>query len=245
MATPTKGCQTAPQTVTRKTVILELSNLRYLTSISLALIVLMALACTESPSPNPTKTISQVLQDSEDERERNRELGRKYISIVIDHIELGVPIQYMESRLVDGYSSEEMLKDLDAAAASGNYDKFSAKYEEDYLWSEDEQCHAWHQGKEWHLAQGVEWEKHDLRHPAYFHWRASFHSAEEWKREVGQHPELEKELEVESAFSPIRNIISSDHWRVIANLYENSCYWLVSDDGDTIYAATRFNPNGP
>jgi hypothetical protein len=226
--------------------------MRYLSTLSLALIVhvllsivvLMALACTSSDS-KMSATIQAAISDAETAEEWERERGEKFIWFVIDHIERGVPIQYMESRLVEGYSSEEVLKDLGAAAASGNYDQYSAKHEEDYLWSEDEQCHAWHQGEKWHLAQGIEWEKHDLWHPAYFHWRASFHSAEEWKREVEQHPELEKELEVESAFSLIRNIMSSDHWRVIANLYENSCYWLVSDDGDAIYAATRFNPNGP
>ena len=131
--------------------------MRYLTAISLALIVLMALACTSSDA-KISATIQAEISATQTAKEWERERGEKFISIVIDHIERGVPIQYMESRLVDGYSSEERLKDLDAAAASGNYDQLEAKYQEDYLWSEDEQCHEWHQGmgnRERYLAQGI------------------------------------------------------------------------------------------
>ena len=72
--------------------------MRYLSSISLALIVhillsivvLMALACTATPTPT---------RDFIAEIERSRELQEKWISIVIEHIERGVPIQYTDDRL--------------------------------------------------------------------------------------------------------------------------------------------------
>jgi hypothetical protein len=246
--------------------------MRYLTSISLALVVLMALACTSSDA-KISATIQAEISATQTAKEWERERGEKFISIVIDHIERGVPIQYMLWRLVEPTPSPEcapglfyllsdypdfcmeekiaMKEELRADLNSGNLDQdqFEAKYHEDYLWSEDEQCHEWHQGmgnRERYLAQGIEIEKHDLRSRGFFRWRAVFISAEYWKRAVEQFPELGKEREVGSERWLKQNIESSDHWRVWANIYLVSCYWLVSDDGDAIYAAPReMKHNGP
>jgi len=213
-----------------------------------AVVVGLALACTESPSPPPTKTVSQILQDAEDEWERKRELGRKYISIVIDHIERGVPIQYMSERMVYPPPSPECdpaLVEWPSDYAEFCFDEAIAGIEsgemEDYLWSEDEQCYEWHQmlNREWHLAQGIEPEKYDLRNYKAFPWDAEFHPTEEWQKLEEQFPLYREEQEVGSQGWLTEKVASSDHWQVDAHDWEISCIWLVSDDGDAIYAFTN------